>query len=99
MKKLFFILLFSVVLGSGLFGSVLMNTMARESQTADVTAYYTSMKIEEGDSLWSIAQKYAPELELTTQEYVDRLRVMNHLKGDTIHTGRYLTIMYRGDTE
>ncbi len=86
-----------VMLGFGFCGSTLMNTMAKEPAQTGKAVYYTSIEISSGDSLWSVAHKYAPELGLSTQEYIKRLKQMNHLNGDTIHEGCYLTIMYGAD--
>ncbi len=86
-----------VMLGFGFCGSTLMNTMAKEPAQTGKAVYYTSIEINDGDSLWSIAHKYAPELGLSTQEYIKLLKKMNRLNGDTIHEGCYLTIMYGAD--
>ena len=56
--------------------------------------YYTSIRIEEGDSLWSLAKKYGAGSDRDTLNYVRELRQINRLAGDTIHTGHYLTVIY-----
>lgn len=56
--------------------------------------YYTSICLEEGDTLWSIALRYNVYSDKSTQEYVRELRRMNGLSDDTIHAGHYLTISY-----
>lgn len=81
---------------SGILGNVLMSAMAGESAKKGKDAYFTSIRIEEGDTLWSIADEYADDLDMSLDEYIRDLRLMNHLEGDTIHVGRYLTVMYRG---
>ncbi len=83
-----------VMLGFGFCRSTILNTLAKEPADTGAPVYYTSIEISDGDSLWSIAHRYAPDLGLTTAEYIDRLRQMNRLEGDTIHEGRYLTVMY-----
>lgn len=61
--------------------------------------YYTSIKIQEGDSLWEIASEYM-DLEYAVteyndiEEYVNDIRTLNRLNDDMIHAGEYLTIPY-----
>lgn len=94
MRRKFLAAAIMVMLGFGFCGGALMNSMAKEPAAAAAAVYYTSIEIGRGDSLWSIAQEYAPALGLSAGEYIDRLRQMNHLDGDTIHEGCYLTVMY-----
>lgn len=57
---------------------------------------YTSILIEEGDTLWSIAQEYKPA-DVSTQDYIDTLKSINVMKSDNIHSGNYLMIYYYKD--
>lgn len=69
---------------------------AKASSKADAPRikYYTSVEIEKGDNLWSIAGDYiSPEYKNMT-EYIDEVRRMNHISGDTIHAGCYLIVPY-----
>lgn len=61
---------------------------------SDRTKYYTSIRIESGDTLWSIAEEYiSPEYE-NLSDYVSELKFMNGLTGSKIYAGNYLTIAY-----
>lgn len=93
MKKV--CLLFVVILSvcSVLFGHNLMNAMAEEPDSG-FTRFYTSIVIEEGDNLWRIAERYNQNSGMTTTEYIEELKSMNRLSGDTIHAGKYLTVVY-----
>lgn len=93
MKRLILLSLM-ILLGSCLFGYSLMNVLADEVEMEPVEKYYTSIQIEKGDSLWSIAARYGNNSGLTTAQYVAELKSMNRLKDDLIHSGQYLTIMY-----
>lgn len=54
--------------------------------------YYTSVLVEQGDTLWSIAQEnMTPEYE-RIEEYIREVRSLNHLCGDHIYAGEYLTL-------
>ena len=87
----FVVLLFVLIL----LGCTMFPSMAREEGPRP-TAYYTSIKIEEGDSLWEIAGRYKQGGNLTTADYVEKLRRINSLQEDTIHAGQYLTVVYYG---
>lgn len=54
---------------------------------------YTNVYIEEGDTLWSIAERYVSEEYEGIDAYIKELKQMNHV-GDTIYAGCYLTVSY-----
>lgn len=61
--------------------------------------YYKSITIEQGDSLWSIAQEYCSDNAYQDiQEYIDELVQLNGLTSMTIHEGQHLIVAYY-DTE
>lgn len=93
MKQLIMLTL-TVLLGSHFCGHSLMNVLAGEVGTPSLEKYYTSIEIKNGDSLWSIAGRYAENSGMTTAQYVRELKSMNRLKEDTIHSGQHLTVAY-----
>lgn len=56
--------------------------------------YYTSIEVQEGDTLWDIAGIYSVKGYQSRTEYIDEIRTLNHLSGDNITAGVYLTIPY-----
>lgn len=55
---------------------------------------YTSIEICKGDSLWSIAcTYYTPEC-CNMENYIDEVKRINHIQGEKIVVGEYLTIPY-----
>ena len=56
--------------------------------------YYTSIQIEKGDTLWSIADTYMTSEYDSIQDYIREIKELNHLGPDDIHAGQYLTIPY-----
>lgn len=56
--------------------------------------YYASILIENGDSLWSIASRYASMTHMDVREYVEELKRINRLTTDRIHAGHYLMVAY-----
>lgn len=97
MKKLFVILTLAVLLISNFFGNSIINAMADDEKHTYHT-FYKSILIEEGDSLWSIAQEYNVKELHSTKEYIEELKRMNNLSRDTIHAGEYLTIAYYSES-
>lgn len=56
--------------------------------------YYTSISVKKGDTLWSIASEYMTAEYDSIEEYILEVKRLNHMDGDTIYTGRYLTVPY-----
>lgn len=79
---------------SGLFGHTLLNAHAEEERVRPLNRYYTSLRLEAGDSLWDIAHQYADGSGYSTREYMDELKRVNGLKCEEIHSGEYLTVFY-----
>lgn len=88
------VLLLITLLGSSAFGSSKEQNSADGFDAAAIERYYTSIQIQQGDSLWSIACKYKENSGLTVEQYIRELKNINGLKEDTIHSGHYLTVMY-----
>lgn len=62
--------------------------------THENAKYYTTIEIESGDTLWSIAQEYRTSEYRSLQAYIDEVKQINGLAGDNITTGCYLTVPY-----
>ncbi len=56
--------------------------------------YYTSIEIQAGDSLWSIAKEHMSAEYGSIQEYVTEVIALNQLSDETLHAGEYLLIPY-----
>ena len=77
-----------------LFGSFLSKA---ETKASEVTyyKYYTNVKVQSGDTLWSLAEVYMDENYASRDEYIREVKQVNHLsKGDTIVSGEYLILPY-----
>ena len=79
---------------SGFFGHNLMQAMAEEEAAVSYSKYYTSIRLEEGNTLWKLAERYNNHSEKSMEAYVRELKSMNCLIDDTIHAGNYLTVTY-----
>lgn len=72
--------------------STSMQTKANEKfETGD--RIYSSILIEEGDTLWDIAKEYKPA-EISVTNYIQSIKKINGLNSDSIHSGNYLIIYY-----
>ncbi len=80
-------LVIAVRLSSAVFGSDAVDAKASYK-------YYTSIQVQEGDSLWSIADKYLTAEYNSHETYMKELISINHLSDTTIHAGQYLTVPY-----
>lgn len=67
---------------------------AEEERAVVYYKYYTSIRIEEGDTLWGLAHEYGNEDCQSLPSYIQEVKRVNHLTDDTIHAGRYLTVFY-----
>ena len=56
--------------------------------------YYTSIAIAYGESLWSIADKYAGEEYASAEDYVHEVMKINHLQEEVLIAGQYLVVPY-----
>ena len=52
----------------------------------------TSVQIEEGDSLWSIAQEHYSEEFSSISSLIVEIKRMNNLSSDTVYAGNYLLV-------
>ena len=57
---------------------------------------YISVQIQRGDTLWSLAQEYLPEGEDSVADYVGEIMRLNHMAGEEIQAGHYLTLYVEG---
>ncbi|MCI5649099.1 MAG: LysM peptidoglycan-binding domain-containing protein [Fusicatenibacter sp.] len=69
-------------------------TQADSAPKAPTYKYYTSIRVEHGDTLWDIAKEYRTEEYNSIQSYIEEVKTMNHLTSDKITDGMYLSIPY-----
>ena len=81
-----------ILTGCMTFGAFLVSAHENEDET--VYIYYKSIEIQQGDTLWDIAQDTMPSEYDSTAEYVQALKDMNNLSSDQIQAGMHLMIAY-----
>lgn len=55
---------------------------------------FTSVMVEEGDSLWSLSEKYMSDEYNSEKEYMEEIKYINGIEGESIHAGQYITVPY-----
>ncbi len=55
---------------------------------------YTSIQIEEGDTLWSIAGEHLSPEYKSINDFIYEVKRINHISGDEIHAEAFLVIPY-----
>lgn len=95
---LFLITLVTIITSSFLISGLISSGSSRAAGQDRSYKYYTSLEIQEGDTLWEIASEHITEEYASVTEYVNEIKVLNHLGDDSIHAGQYLTIPYYSDT-
>ena len=93
-KRSFAISLFTVI--SSLF--IILLAFFGGNQSADASGKYTekqyiTYEIQEGDSLWSIAEAMCRDKGISCKEYIEEVRSINHLSTDLITEGNKLVLV------
>lgn len=88
-----------IVLGLVLVCSVILSlsilsTKVTAERALEREKTVTSIKIEKGDSLWSIASQYITDEYKDMNVYIEEIKFSNGLTSDTIHEGRYIIVPY-----
>ncbi len=70
-------------------------SMAHDKDSLTTYKYYTSIMIEDGDTLYSLADEYAKGYSIDTDKYIEEIMHINHLEDDMcIMAGQSLIIPY-----
>ena len=77
-------------------GFISINNTAKAEAIPEPERYYTSIRIQPGDTLWEIASDFKWEGQ-SIQEYIGEVMEMNHLSSEQITAGQYLMIYYYKD--
>jgi LysM repeat protein len=91
---------FRIMVLVGVFVTIFFGSRLIALGTSDVIApkgelkCFTSIQIESGDTLWSIAKAHMGSEYEKTQEFIDEIKSINRLNSDKIHVGQYLTVPY-----
>lgn len=87
-----------IMICSIFYRSILSDAHGNRTEDPVDYKYYTSIQVESGDTLSSIAKQYRSASDESTYDYIEQLKEMNHLSSDEIHEGEYLMVAY-ADTQ
>ena len=93
-KKLLAITVLIVVTLGILLGTSMNALASSKADVASYNKYYTSIRIEAGDTLWTIADEYISDLNIDKQEYIAEICAINDICENEIHAGDYVVIAY-----
>lgn len=83
------VLLVMLVLSAAILFALLLSTGTNaKERTVDS---YRTVRIEEGDCLWNLAERYAPE-GMSIRAYMTVVRQANALSDNRIYAGEYLVL-------
>lgn len=83
------ILLINAILLIMILGTIMVNA----SDTKQPDKYYTSVMIEQLDTLWSLESQYNNGAE-DRDTYINNIKQLNHMSNDTIIDGSYILLYY-----
>ena len=88
------VMLFVSIIITLLIGFIFFTVAADAEGSRELYTYYDSYEIQPGDTLWSIADTYMGPDYMDKDEFINRIKEMNHLSEDYITAGNYLVIEY-----
>lgn len=70
-------------------------SMAKDNDSLITYKYFTSIVVEDGDTLYSLADEYTDDYSVDINKYIEEVMHINHLEDDMcIMTGQNLIIPY-----
>ena len=72
----------------------LSSIVTQAAPSKEAYKYYTSIRIESGDTLWDIAGRYMTNEYKDRKEYMKEVCSINHISENEIHAGQFLVIPY-----
>jgi cell division protein YceG involved in septum cleavage len=85
------ILIFSIMV---LLGTGIRAFAGSRHEPETVYKYYTSVLVEKGDTLWSIADTYMDSTQTDRASYIREISELNQLQDGAIHAGEYIVVAY-----
>ncbi len=83
-----------IVIAFGILLGTSIKAFASSQNPAEYHKYYTSVRVESGDTLWTIADQYMTGCDMDKQSYIDEVCRLNGLTDGRIHSGDYIVVAY-----
>lgn len=77
-----------------LLGTGIRALASSKEDPAAYNKYYKSVRVETGDTLWTIADEYIQNLNIDKMEYIEEICELNKMDGDYIQAGEYIVVAY-----
>lgn len=77
-----------------LFGTSMNALASSKADVSSLNKYYTSIRLESGDTLWNIADEYIGNLNVSKAEYIKEICVLNDISENEIQAGDYIVVPY-----
>lgn len=90
-KKLIIIVAVLVASIICIFGSTII-TFANGENEKELVKSYTSVEIQAGDSLWSIAENYTSDFKINIEDYINDIISTNNLTSKEVHAGQFIIV-------
>lgn len=80
---------FGILLGNSI------NAMASaDKDVASYNKYYVSVRVQSGDTLWTIADEYVDGFNIEKTDYITEVCQINEISENDIHAGDYIVVPY-----
>lgn len=84
-----------IIVSLGILLGTSMNALASsEKDISSYNKYYVSIRVENGDTLWSIADEYVEGFNLSKSDYIAEVCQINEISENEIHAGDYIVVPY-----
>ncbi len=87
------LLIAAVCLITGLVIGIFMASAASGEASGNYHTVYRTIRVEEGMTLYDIAQEYDTVSSVSTEDYIETVKSINHINdNNVIHSGNYISI-------
>lgn len=84
-----------IVVALGILLGTSMNALASsEKDIASYNKYYVSIRVESGDTLWTIADEYVDGFNLSKADYIAEVCQINGISENNIQAGDHIVVPY-----
>ena len=84
-----------MVVALGILLGTSMNALASsDKDVSSYNKYYVSIRVESGDTLWTIADKYVGGFNIEKNDYIEEVCQINEISKNDIHAGDYIVVPY-----
>lgn len=98
-NKIIFAFMTLVIVLTAVFFLQSITSQAKEENAEVSYKYFTYLEVEQGDSLWSIAQEHINyEFYDSVQDYIDEVIDINNMQDDNLKAGQCIIIPYFSNT-